>query len=268
MRVMLTIICMVAVLSPPAAQANGKTPRQIGEPVPATTCFYGGSTYADSTFYAIPDCGSAVAMGPIRLDPWATASDVVVAVNMQHTWIGDINLSLQYDANCDGVAETTSTLMCRTGMLDPSCPSTGCCGCSDDINGTYVFADQSTSVVLGDPFSPCYGGSVAPGCYRPVTPLSAFAGNVGGCWTLVAQDGACGDLFYVNSWTLYFGGIGDPSGACCFDNGTCQSLTSAGCQYMGGVWQGRWTACVGGSCPPPSATVPSTWGGVKHAIYR
>ena len=266
--VLMLILGALVIHSPPAAFANVKTPVQIGEPVPATNCDLGIAGWTDPTFYAVPDCGDPIRMGPITVEASGACGLVVVSVNMQHTWIGDINLALAHDPDCDGVLVTTVELMCRAGMSAPDCPGTGCCGCSDDIAGLYSFDDTSTGVVLGDPYSSCYGGSVAPGCYRPVTPLSAFASeDAGGCWYLIGQDGACGDLFYVNSWTLSFGGAIGPSpfGACCLDNGSCQSLLEPGCHSLGGTWLGSGTSCDQSICTPTSAR-STTWGGLKHEL--
>jgi spore coat protein A len=42
----------------------------------------------------------------------------------------------------------------------------------------------------------------------------------------------------------------EPLGACCFTNGTCQSLTSAACAQAGGTYQGAGVACAPGLCAP------------------
>jgi hypothetical protein len=43
----------------------------------------------------------------------------------------------------------------------------------------------------------------------------------------------------------------DPSGACCFGNGTCQFITSGACAGSGGAWQGEGTDCSPNLCPQP-----------------
>jgi spore coat protein A len=40
-----------------------------------------------------------------------------------------------------------------------------------------------------------------------------------------------------------------PTGACCFDNGTCQELTAVDCGTAGGVYQGDGAACEEDLCP-------------------
>jgi len=201
MRAALCLLATVAMLCPTMASAD-KTPSQIGEPVPAVNCDTGGATCGSSTvFAAVPDCGGPVSCGSVS-GLSGTVAGAVISVDMDHTWVGDMNMTLTHvDTG------TSATLLCRTGLFDPSCPTSGCCGCSDDIGGVYSFDDASTGAILGDPFSGCYGGFAAPGCYRPVSALSAFDGeSASGTWTLTGQDGACGDLFYVYGWTLCFTG--------------------------------------------------------------
>jgi hypothetical protein len=42
-----------------------------------------------------------------------------------------------------------------------------------------------------------------------------------------------------------------PTGACCFDDGTCQELTAGACAASGGSYQGDDTTCDPSPCPPP-----------------
>lgn len=43
-----------------------------------------------------------------------------------------------------------------------------------------------------------------------------------------------------------------PAGACCFPDGTCQSLNVTACQAVGGVHQGIGSACTPNPCPEPT----------------
>jgi len=209
MKVVLATFVVLGMLLPAAAFANDKTPSSIGTPVPAVNCdvtHY--EAHNDPMLYAIPDCWAGFRCGPLQVHTGGTVSFVIVAADIQTTWMGDLNLALQHDQDCNDIADTSVILMCRTGMGDSSCPvPEGCCGCADDMDGVYVFDDGSSGVVLGDPFSTCYGGMAAPGCYKPVKPLSQFAGqSTDGCWRLKAEDGSCGNQAYVNGWTIYFNG--------------------------------------------------------------
>ena len=43
-----------------------------------------------------------------------------------------------------------------------------------------------------------------------------------------------------------------PTGACCFHDGSCQILTSAACAGQGGTYQGNGTSCSPNPCPQPT----------------
>jgi len=73
------------------------------------------------------------------------------------------------------------------------------------------------------------------------------AGTTGG--TLRFQDGAVPSLSINGS--VQTGGGGDPQGACCFANGSCQFITAAQCSTAGGVYQGNAVTCVQAGCPAP-----------------
>ncbi|MBN2563546.1 MAG: hypothetical protein JXQ75_21715 [Phycisphaerae bacterium] len=42
-----------------------------------------------------------------------------------------------------------------------------------------------------------------------------------------------------------------PTGACCFDDGVCQEMSSTQCAYAGGAYEGTGTDCVPNPCPQP-----------------
>jgi subtilisin-like proprotein convertase family protein len=103
---------------------------------------------------------------------------VKVRVDIQHTWTGDLTLTL---ASPDG---TTVTLAERAG------------GSGDDFTGT-VFDDAATTAVAS-------GAAPFGGSYRPNQPLSAFAGRGGsGTWTLRVRDDAAGDVGTLTGWALW-----------------------------------------------------------------
>jgi hypothetical protein len=211
MRAALALLCTVAILCPAIASAD-KTPTQIGEPIVAANCDVSGyKAYTSTQFLSIPDCGPTASTSQNIGDAEAIV-DAVVQVDIDHTWIGDLNMSIGHDADCNGVAETSASLLCRTGMFDPSCPTGSCCGCSDDLGGIYTFDDAATAGALGDPFSGCYGGFAPLGCYKAVGSLGGFDGqSKEGCWILSAQDGACIDVGFIYSWTLYFNNEDGPT---------------------------------------------------------
>jgi hypothetical protein len=220
MKVVL-MLCGVAILCPALAWACGGPPAtgipgepvenkltsQIGEPVIAVNCdLYGYNSHTDNDLVAVPDCdGVVLATMEITEDPEMPILDAILEIDFDHTWIGDMNLCVHHDLNCDGFPETNANIFCRPGLGDDTCPLDGCCGCSDDLNGIYMFDDAATGPEIGDPFFGCAGGAVAPGCYKPNTTMEVFNGEPkGGCWLLKLQDGACGDLGFLYSWTLHF----------------------------------------------------------------
>jgi hypothetical protein len=48
--------------------------------------------------------------------------------------------------------------------------------------------------------------------------------------------------------SIKFLAVEEPTGACCFANGTCQNLTEAVCQSAGGFWEGPGTECGAAAC--------------------
>lgn len=125
--------------------------------------------------------------------------DVILSVDISHTWIGDLRLWLLYDTDCDGLVEFIGQVLCRHGM--EGCPPDGCCGCSGELNGLYLFDDTVPSIEDVCPTT------FDPGCYGPdfdSVGLDVFDGlPSGGCWMLWAADGADWDEGGVCQWTAY-----------------------------------------------------------------
>ncbi len=160
----------------------------------------------------IPDCDPAgVSQGVATEDDGATIDDVILAVEMDHTWVGDLRIWLSYDMNCDGTAEAGPVAaLCRPGL--GTCDPDGCCGCSAGVFGVYLFSDDGGVPLAED----CV--AVDPGCYSAAidspNPFAVFDGMPkGGCFELFAADGACADTGSVRSWTVYVanGGGGTPT---------------------------------------------------------
>ena len=57
-------------------------------------------------------------------------------------------------------------------------------------------------------------------------------------------------LFTTNPGTCY-GAPPEPTGACCFTDGSCQVLTAPACLAAGGTYQGNDVTCAQANCPPP-----------------
>ena len=175
-----------------------------------------GDTYApagscDTTDYKsfsgdgdiiIPDCDPNGASQSVATDAdGATIDDVVLDVEIAHTWSGDLRVWLSYDMGCDGSAEAGPVAaLCRPALS--GCDGSGCCGCSAGIGGLYQFSDDAAVPLAED----CV--AVDPGCYSTAVdspaPLSAFDGmDKGGCFDLFVADGACADTGAVTSWTVH-----------------------------------------------------------------
>ncbi|MGE4618404.1 MAG: proprotein convertase P-domain-containing protein [Planctomycetota bacterium] len=135
----------------------------------------------------------------ITVDQIGLVDDVDVTVNLTHTWIGDLAISL---SNPSG---TSVTLHAQSG------------GNADDINAVY---DDD-------------GG---PNSTAPATPLSALDGqNAFGDWTLTISDNAGGDQGVLNDWGLdvAIAGAGIPD---CNNNGVhdgCEINAALDCNSNG-----------------------------------
>ena len=148
----------------------------------------------------IPDNDpNGVVMGPIDTPEGSTIEDVILGVELIHSYQGDLRLWLLYDTDCDGLAEVIGELLCRPGMV--GCPPDGCCGYEAYYDGWYVFDDAAATSV--EEFAT---GFIPNGCYGPdydSSGLAVFDGMAtGGCFWLWAADGASSDVGSVSVWQL------------------------------------------------------------------
>lgn len=146
--------------------------------------------------WIVPPCHPVgLQVGPIPVpDDGKTIEDVVVTLTIEHTWIGDLMVEVQYDADGDGNPEASAHPLCRYSL--DGCPLEGCCGCGGDLAGEYAFQDGEPSIEDDCP------STFAPGCYGPDhdgNPLAAFSGlPKGGDFYFWFVDGGCGDLGVVS----------------------------------------------------------------------
>jgi len=127
-----------------------------------------------------------------------TLTDVNVWVDISHSWVGDLTISLRSPAGTEIV------------LLDrPGVPTSSTVGCLDN-NMDITFDDAATF----DPEDHCAGTDPwYTGDALPVQGLSAFNGeSTAGMWELIVSDSAGGDTGTINDWSL----ITDPavSGTC------------------------------------------------------
>lgn len=163
---------------------------------------------------AIPDHDpNGILFGPIQstAHPGEFISAIVLEVKLQHTWVGDLRIRLDYDVTCDGTPDASALVLCRPrGNMSvtpaPCGPGPGF-GCSGDLTcqNTYRFDDASpTPLGIGASCSPtipsgCYGTAVEGG-----SPLGAFYGLPKlGCWTLTVIDATSGDIGALCEWTVW-----------------------------------------------------------------
>lgn len=163
-----------------------------------------GGAMADTAFVAgpglaidLPDNDPAGASATLTVEGAGTIDSIdAVVVSMDHTWIGDLIVTLTAP---DG---TSVTLLDRPGE-----PVTGSFGNSADLTAGVgvIISDQipSPGENLGN------GGCIDIGgdCPRAGSPTDSLAGLSGvaadGEWTLTVTDNAGGDLGSIDGFIIY-----------------------------------------------------------------
>ena len=146
------------------------------------------------------DDPGGVFFGPVPTVDNGTILDVILAVNISHTYAGDLRVFVYYDVTCDGSLDAQGEVLCRLGY--DGCLPDGCCGCGGELDGWYGFDDVGAMSI--EDICP----SVFPtGCYGPdydSSGLAIFDGlPSGGCFWLWVADGAGGDEGEVFEWDVY-----------------------------------------------------------------
>lgn len=109
----------------------------------------------------------------------AVVEDVFVEVDLEHTWLNDLRLTLR------SPADTSVTLIAQEG------------GSGDDLRNT-VFDDSADASITD-------GAAPFAGRFRPEQPLAEFREEiVNGTWTLEVSDEANLDGGKLHSWTIGF----------------------------------------------------------------
>ncbi len=138
---------------------------------------------------AIPDSDSTGITDAFAAADGATIEDINVFLDISHTWVGDLIVTLTHSDTGTSVA-----------LLDrPAYPvlNLGCDG--DDVNA--VFDDDALSAVEDecDTNTPAINGD-----FTPNEPLSVFDGeSAAGTWMLQVSDVQGGDVGTLNAWSLY-----------------------------------------------------------------
>ncbi len=242
-----------------------------------STCESAGEivTVGSSPNASIPDNNAAGVSDTIAMGMSFNVSDLDVAVNINHTWVGDLCVTLSHDGG------TPVELIRRPGLEPDACGPGVCCGCNaDNYSGTVLDDEGGDGAVEGS----CTPGN--PGSLTPNNPLSAFDGaDSAGNWTLNVSDGAGADTGSLVSWSLIFtqpaaggspcevqapctcesdadcnmgqvcvDGVCENTGACCVCTGSrcdgtlgtdCSASTEAACAAQGGSYRGDGSLCDG-----------------------
>ncbi len=144
----------------------------------------GSETQANTNSVAIPDNGGAGNPGcsTVTINSGDPITSVALDVDITHTWIGDLEITLTSPAG------TTVTLA-------------GTSGCSgNDL--TVTFDDAATNTAA-DFAGTCNNAPAVSGAYQPVDALAAFAGETaGGVWTLCVSDNAGQDVGTIDNFGL------------------------------------------------------------------
>ena len=138
-------------------------------------------TYASTdTPLAIPDGDTTNGVtSTINVTDPDPIQDLNVLVNVQHTWVGDVTLTLIAPNG------TNVSLVARRG-------SSG-----DNMTNTLLDDQATTSISAG---TPPFTGS-----FKPETPLSAINGiSAAGAWKLKATDSVTTDTGTLLNWSLQF----------------------------------------------------------------
>ncbi len=203
---LLTTLCILALALP--ALANDlelKIPNDGGPAGARIDCDVSGCDYYGMTVGTnFDDTAGLLAFGPITTTGGCAITNVVLAVDIDQTWVGDLIIDLYYDEDSDGIYDYGPvSALCRP-QLD-GCPLEDCCGCSGNVVGVFTFGDDAAEP-LGEYDCP---GDFVPGCFLPAIESPAgfadtFAGAAaGGDFWLEIGDGAGGDTTYFNAWGVY-----------------------------------------------------------------
>ena len=163
----------------------------LGDDAPCET---GGEIIESSSpNISIPDNNLGGVSDSINVAVSATILDLEVQIEITHTWIGDLCVSLSKDGGANQL------LMSRIGADTGGngCHSGSPFGCSDnDLN--VVLDDDAAASIEGQCASPLLG------TYRPDPgSLAGFVGgDSAGTWTLTVVDNAAGDNGTFVSWSL------------------------------------------------------------------
>jgi len=134
--------------------------------------------------------------------PGAMITDVVVDLDIEHTWIGDLTITLCHIPDTGGV-------QCVDLLQRPGVPQTTF-GCSADLvsdpENKYYFSSRPDLEPMGEADCP---SAIPAGCYAPAVEntfgFEAFHGTLigDGSWTLCVTDSAGEDDGFLHNWSMH-----------------------------------------------------------------
>ena len=180
-------------------------------PVPGTATFSSGTISVP-----IPDnsLAGATHVIPVSIPANATITDITVALNMTHTWDGDMVFALKAAngkiLNLDYYLSTTGGTGGTTGFVNTRISSAGTAALSSGSN-PYTAIFKADGIVGTGPFGP----SGPTGFNADVNTFTALYPSPNGNWTIAMYDGGGGDLGTLTSWSIKVdyttpGGTGSP----------------------------------------------------------
>lgn len=171
----------VQYLNPPTNTPT-RTATSTGTPT-ATPCAGPPVTYTSSNVpRPIPDQGTVTSTLTIAANPGPIGDLDLVGLNINHTYIHDLRISLTSPQN------TTVVLVNQV--------------CNAEDNYSNITLDDEAAAAIGSTCPPTANAS-----YRPGNPLSAFDGqNPTGTWTLTVQDIDVQDTGTLTAWGLRVSG--------------------------------------------------------------
>ena len=172
-------------------------------------CAGGGTpvTYESFPNASLPDENPAGVSDTITVPDSVTITDVDVALQVTHTFVGDLCVTLVHQPT-----GTTVDLIQRMGAAG-RCHLNFPFGCATD-NFDIVLNDGGAGGAIE---SQCVANLSSPPGYVPNNPLAAFNTlDSAGDWTLIVSDNADGHLGTFDNWALIItSGVGP---------GTCEAL--------------------------------------------
>ena len=181
------------------------------------------ATYASGTIsVGIPDGSLVGATNTINapLPSTANITSMSVAMNISHTWAGDMVIALKAPnnqiLNLDYYISSTGGAGATSGFTNTRISSTGTAALSSGAS-PYNNIFKADAIVGNGPFGPS-----GPTGYNATTASwSNLYSTPNGNWTLAIYDGGAGDVGTLTSWSLTFNylygppasGVWTPNGA-------------------------------------------------------